>query len=228
MTTALPVLQLRSVAKSFPSPQGRVDVLRCIDLTVHAGDFVMITGPSGSGKSTLLHLSALLDSPTGGRVVFEGREVSGMDEKDLCAIRKLKIGMVFQKDCLLHHRSALENVIFRFRYTGIASEEARDRAARAMAEVGLESIQSRSVRVLSGGEMQRVAIARAVAIRPALLVADEPTGNLDAAAAHEVMQSFRTLNRQGITILMVTHNQGLLGFCSRHVVCEEGKLADAL
>jgi ABC-type lipoprotein export system ATPase subunit len=224
--TARPVLRMEAVARAFPSPQGRVDALRRVDLAVHPGDFVAITGPSGSGKSTLLHLAALLDAPSGGRVVFEGRDTSGLEEKDLCEIRKSKIGMVFQKFCLLPHRSALENVAFRFRYTGAPAAAARELAAQALAEVGLESVQHREVRVMSGGEMQRVAIARAVALRPSLLVADEPTGNLDAASARGVMEAFRLLNGRGITVLMATHNRSLLEYCSRHLECRDGELAD--
>jgi putative ABC transport system ATP-binding protein len=196
-----------------------------VDLTVRAGDFVMVTGPSGSGKSTLLHLAALLDHPSEGRLVFEGRDVSALAETELCGIRKHRIGMVFQKYCLLPHRSVLENVLFRFRYTGHTPERARAAALGALRQMDMEAVLNRPARVLSGGEMQRVAIARAVALRPALLVADEPTGNLDAGTAGAVMQCFRTLHREGLTILMVTHNAALLPFCTRHLLCRDGELA---
>jgi putative ABC transport system ATP-binding protein len=224
MNAPAPVLQMSGVAKSFPSAQGRVEVLRRIDLCVEPAEFLMITGPSGSGKTTLLHLAALLEAPTSGRVLFENRELSGADETELCALRRQRIGIVFQRFCLLPHRSVLANVLFRFRYTGVPRSEARDRAEAALAELGLSAILHRPVRLLSAGEMQRVAIARAAALPPALLLADEPTGNLDRAAADAVMESFQRLHRQGITILMVTHNAQLLSLATRHLLCRDGEL----
>ncbi|MBP7829257.1 MAG: ATP-binding cassette domain-containing protein [Kiritimatiellae bacterium] len=224
MSSAAPVLQLAGVRKSFPSPAGRVDVLKGVDLEISRGDFVMITGPSGSGKTTLLNLAALLDFPTEGRVTFGGRQVSGLGEEALCDLRKQAIGVVFQRFCLLAHRTVVQNVLFRFRYVGGDEEENRRAAARALNTVGLADLADRPVRVLSAGEMQRVAIARAVALRPELLVADEPTGNLDAASAGAVMDCFRRLNADGLTVLLVTHNEALLRYATRHLVCVEGAL----
>ncbi len=218
------VLDMRGVTRSFPGPSGPVDVIKGIDLTIEPGDFVMITGPSGSGKSTFLNLAGLMDKPTSGEVLFNGQKVSGFDEQQLCTIRKKHIGFVFQKFCLLSFRSAFENVLFRFRYMHLEREEEREHALRALEDVGLSSIQDRSVRVLSAGEQQRVAIARAVALKPDLLLADEPTGNLDQASADSVMACFRKLNEQGITIVMVTHNERLLTYASRHMRCLGGML----
>jgi putative ABC transport system ATP-binding protein len=219
-----PVLEMRGVRKSFLAPQGAVDVLRGVDLVVSPGEFLMVTGPSGSGKTTLLNIASLLDQPTAGEVLFRGERVSDMDEEALCDVRKHRMGMVFQRFCLLPHRTAFENVLFRFRYVDEEEGDARNRAAAALETVGLAAVADRTTRKLSVGEMQRVAIARAVALRPDLLVADEPTGNLDAATAEGVMDCFRRLNGQGITILMVTHNESLLSYASRHLKCRNGAL----
>ncbi len=222
-----PVVRFAGVGKRFPAPAGAVEVLRRIDLQVQPGDFVAITGPSGSGKSTLLHLAALLDRPTAGTVHFNGQAVSGLSEDALSALRKTGVGMVFQKYCLLPHRSVLDNVLFRFRYVDHDRRAARNRALEALDVVGMGRLADRQARLLSGGEMQRVAIARAVALRPKLLVADEPTGNLDSAASRVVMDSLERLNREGLTILLVTHNEALLGYCSRQLRCEQGMLREA-
>ncbi|MCZ7591734.1 MAG: ABC transporter ATP-binding protein [Kiritimatiellae bacterium] len=224
--SAGPVLSMRGVWKSFATPRGPVHVLRGVDLEIEPGSFVVITGPSGSGKSTFLNLASLLDTPTQGVVQFAGRVTSTLNEKELCELRKERLGMVFQKFCLLTHRSALENVLFRFRYLAVPHTEAQKSSERALARVGLAAQADQPTRLMSGGEMQRVAIARAVAQRPDLLVADEPTGNLDRAAAESVMEVFRDLNADGITILLVTHNESLLRFATRHLVCADGRLKD--
>ena len=216
---AAPILAMQSVSKTFPGPRGGVAVLAGVDLAVYPGEFVVITGPSGSGKTTFLHLAALLDRPTTGRIVFRGEDVSGLDEERLREVRKRAVGMVFQSFHLLRRRTALENVLFRFRYLDVPRAEARARAGDALARLGLAGQSDRAVRLLSVGEMQRVAIARAIALPPALLLVDEPTGNLDADAAGTVMEHFRALNRQGITILMATHNPALLAFGGRHLRC---------
>lgn len=226
MRNISPVLEMRDVTKSFGTSAGRVDVLRGVDLLVERGDFLAITGPSGSGKSTLLNLAALLDHPTSGFVWLDGQDVSGLDSEQVCDVRKMKVGMVFQQFHLLPHRSVLENVMFRFRYTERPREETIRDSQSALKTVGLATLADRTARVLSGGEMQRVAIARALALRPALLVADEPTGNLDRAAAESVMDFFQRMNRDGMTILLVTHNENLLRYCTRHVVCADGRLEE--
>jgi putative ABC transport system ATP-binding protein len=227
INTADPVLRFEGVRKSFSALHGRVEVLRGVDLTVNAGEFIAITGPSGSGKSTLLHLASLLDYPTTGNITFEHNQVTDLEETQLCELRKYRVGMVFQNYCLLPHRSVLDNVMFRFRYVDHDLKEAGQKALAVLRAMGLEEIVDRPARLLSGGEMQRVAIARAVALRPRLLVADEPTGNLDAASTCLVMESFKRLHNDGLSILLVTHNESLLGYCTRHVVCEDGKIKEA-
>ena len=172
MTATTPILQIRNMTRSFPTPDGHAEVLRGVNLTVERGEFLMITGPSGSGKSTILNLAAMLDTPTSGKIVFQGREVSRLHDQDLCGIRKKEIGMVFQRFCLLPHRSVLDNVLFRFRYIGDIPDNAKGRAHDILNEMGLDKIKNHPARLLSAGEMQRTAIARAVVLNPSLLVAD--------------------------------------------------------
>ena len=219
-----PIVQMVNVTKGYPTPQGFYPVLGNIQLSIGRGEFVVVTGPSGSGKSTLLNLASLLDKPSAGDVLFNGHPVSGMPEESLCHCRGEKIGMVFQRFCLLPHRSALENGLFRFRYLGGEQEGSRARALEALDFVGLRPLAERPARLLSAGEMQRVAIARALVVKPDLLVADEPTGNLDGDSTVAVMNCFKKMNEEGITLLMVTHNDGLLRYASRHLVCKNGAL----
>jgi putative ABC transport system ATP-binding protein len=214
------------VSKCFPAPGGAVEALREVSLELAAGEFVAITGPSGSGKSTLLHVAALLEPPTSGEVWLDGEDVARLSERQLAARRGGKIGMIFQKFCLLPHRSVLDNVLFRFRYTRHPRAAARALACAALELVGLRERMEHKARLLSGGEMQRVAIARAIALPPRLLAADEPTGNLDRAAAEGVMHCLRELNGRGATILLVTHNEALLRHCSRHLRLEDGLLVN--
>lgn len=220
-------LEMQGVSRHFPSPSGTVIALRRIDFKIEPGEFVAISGPSGSGKTTLLHLAALLDRPTAGDMFFDGGSVAGMNDEEIDSLRKVRVGMVFQAFHLLPRRSVMENVRFRFRYQDIEPDEEQQRAVEALAWVGMEKLADREVRWLSGGEMQRVAIARAVAGRPALLLADEPTGNLDRTNTRAVMECFERLHHAGITILMVTHNEGLLSFASRHIHCRDGVLEEA-
>jgi len=227
MTPAMPILEMRGVPKSFPGPAGPVSVLRGVDLAVDEGDFVAVTGPSGAGKTTLLMLAGLLDRPTGGTILFDGADVSGRDENWLCHYRRRKVGVVFQRFSLLPQRTVLENVLFRFRYLEHDRKQAGRQAREALEVMGLADKAQRRARLLSSGEMQRVAIARAVAEPPRLLLADEPTGNLDRDATRVVMDCFRRLNASGLTIMMVTHNEDLLEYCTRHLVCRDGRAEEA-
>jgi len=167
---------------------------------------------------------ALSPEPTPGDAEYPGPAFHYKAAPQMCHLRKKKIGMVFQKYCLLPHRTVLENVLFRFRYVDHDRVDAERRSIRVLETMGLMSITNRSARFLSGGEMQRVAIARAVALEPRLLIADEPTGNLDRAAANSVMDCFKRLNEAGITILMATHNEALLNSCTRHLLCQGGSI----
>ncbi|HMP89270.1 MAG TPA: ABC transporter ATP-binding protein [Kiritimatiellia bacterium] len=226
MIDSVATLDLKRVSRLFPSPGGDVTALQSVDFLLQPGEFVAISGPSGSGKTTLLHLAALLDRPTGGELLFRGNSVMQMTEDQVGELRKFHIGMVFQAFHLMPRRTVLENVRFRFRYQAISPGEEEQRAREALSWVGMDHLAAREVRWLSGGEMQRVAIARAVAGRPSLLLADEPTGNLDHANSMAVMNCFEQLHSAGITILMVTHNEGLLSFASRHLHCRDGRLED--
>jgi len=216
---------MAGVTRTFHDSRGPVPVLRGVNLSVTPGEFVIITGPSGSGKTTLLNIVSMLDRPTSGRSLFCGRDVNGLSDAELCETRGRRIGMVFQNFHLLPYRSAFQNILFRWRYIKPGKNAPGPSADEALARVGLADIRHRQVRLLSAGEMQRVAIARAVALPPTLLVADEPTGNLDGSAADTVMKCFRALNADGITILMVTHNEHLLEYGTRHLVCDAGILA---
>ena len=224
MNSTTTVLSAENVAKHYAAPGGFVPVLRKVNLAIKEGEFIIITGPSGSGKTTFLNLAGLLDKPSSGRMIFDGEDTTCMNEDQLCEARKHKVGMVFQKFCLLAHRSALENVVFRFRYMGQDTGEVRRKSEDALKAMGLADLAWKPARLLSSGEQQRVAIARAVAVKPRILLADEPTGNLDRPAACAVMECFRQLNRGGITIVMVTHNEALLTYATRHVTCADGNI----
>ncbi len=220
-------LRLADVRKTFRAPAGAVEVLRGVSLVLGAGEFGVITGPSGSGKTTLLMVAGLLQPADAGQVWFDGRDVSGLDERERADVRKRGVGMVFQKFCLLPHRSALDNVEFRFRYLERDARAARESSAAALERVGLAHKARQAARLLSAGEMQRVAIARALALPPQLLLADEPTGNLDPAAATRVMDLFRELNRAGTSILLVTHNPEWVAPGTIHWTMHDGRLARA-
>ena len=220
-------LRLEGVRKAFRGAAGAVEVLRGVELALGAGEFGVITGPSGSGKTTLLMVAGLLLPPDGGRIWFDGQEVTGLGEGELAEVRKHGVGMVFQKFCLLPHRSALDNVRFRFRYLDHDPREALRLSEAALERVGLADKARQAARLLSAGEMQRVAIARALALPPQLLLADEPTGNLDPAAATRVMDLFRELNREGTSILLVTHNPEWVAPGTIHWTMHDGRLARA-
>ncbi len=216
------ILKLENVSKSFATPRGPVTVLKAVNLTLYPGEFVALMGPSGSGKTTFLNLAALLDRPSSGTIHFGSQDVSALDEPGLNTLRKHRIGMVFQRFCLLSHRTVLENVLFRFRYLDVPRHQALPLARAALDEMKLSLHAHQPARLLSGGEMQRTAIARAVAAPPDLLLVDEPTGNLDHDSAEAVMQCFQTLNRRGMTILLATHNPALLKYCNRCLTCRDG------
>ena len=218
------LIELERVSKSYPGPP-RVDALIDVDLSAAAGDSVAVVGPSGSGKSTLLHIMGALDRPSGGSVRLDGNDISGMSDKQLSGLRANLIGFVFQDFFLLSGTTALENVAQGLLYRGIATKERRERAAVALARVGLEERMDHLPTQLSGGERQRVAIARAILGNPAVVFADEPTGNLDSKTGAGIVDVLLDLNAAGTTVVVITHDREVAGRFGREVSILDGRIA---
>jgi putative ABC transport system ATP-binding protein len=219
-----PVVSLERVTKVYCSGEARVEALRGIDLRILGGEFVAIAGTSGSGKSTLMNILGCLDRPSGGRYLLAGRDVSALDGRALARVRNRTIGFVFQSFNLLPRTTALENVELPLVYAGRPRRERRERAAAALARMGLGDRMFHHPNQLSGGQQQRVAIARALVCEPRLLLADEPTGNLDSQTSVEMMDLFQELNLQGMTIVLVTHDPDIAACAGRLVVVKDGAL----
>ncbi|MEU6144267.1 ABC transporter ATP-binding protein [Streptomyces sp. NPDC047081] len=220
------MLEFRGVGRTYPGPPP-VTALRPADLSVRRGDFVTVSGPSGSGKSTFLNIAGLLDTPTEGTCLLDGIDVGGLADADRTAVRGRRIGFVFQSFHLLPHRTAQENVELGMVYAGVPGRERAERASAALRDVGLGHRRAALPGRLSGGERQRVAIARALAVRPALLLCDEPTGNLDSATAETVLTLLDELNDQGMTLVMITHDQTVAARGSRRVTIRDGVLNES-
>ena len=217
------LLELRDIHKTFATGGGAVRALRGLSLTVEAGEFVALVGPSGSGKSTLMHLIGLLDRPTSGTYLFEGDDVSRSSRSALAALRNRRIGFVFQGFHLLPRQTAWENVTLPLLYAGAPARERRRRALALLERVGLADRAHHRPNQLSGGQQQRVAIARALANEPRLLLADEPTGNLDSATGAEILAEFRRLHRDTAqTIVLVTHDAIVAESAQRVVALRDG------
>ena len=201
------LIELKNICKSYPLEGLNLKILKGINLQIESGEFVAIMGPSGSGKSTLMNILGCLDKPTSGHYQLDGKNVEKLSPDELAEIRNQKIGFVFQGFNLLSRTTALENVELPMVYAQVPAEERRERAVKALKQVGLDKRMYHQPNQLSGGQQQRVAIARAIVGRPGLILADEPTGNLDSKNGGEVLQILDELHRDGATIIMVTHSQ---------------------
>jgi putative ABC transport system ATP-binding protein len=220
------VIKLEEIHKIYHTGEVDVHAVRQVSLEIQHGEFVAVMGASGSGKSTLMNMLGCLDRPTKGRYLLDGTDVSQLDRDELADIRNAKIGFVFQGFNLLARTSALENVELPMLYVHrrIAGSEQRERAVKALEIVGLAARADHHPNQLSGGQQQRVAIARALVNQPALLLADEPTGNLDSQTSIEIMGVFQKLNDQGITIVMVTHELDIASYTKRNIIMRDGRL----
>ncbi len=222
---ARPVIELDHIHKTYTMGDVEVHALRGVSLTIREGEFVAIMGTSGSGKSTTMNILGCLDRPTRGSYTLDGQDVSKMTKDERADIRSQKLGFVFQGFNLLSRTSAMENVELPMLYAGIDTQERQKRATEALAAVGLAGREQNHPNQLSGGQQQRVAIARALVNHPAMILADEPTGNLDSRTSIEVMEIFQRLNReQGITLILVTHEPDIAEYAQRVVVFKDGKI----
>ena len=223
----MPLVELKNVKKSFRLGGEQVEILHGIDLVVEKGEFVAMMGPSGSGKSTTMNILGCLDKPTSGQYFLGGRDVSKLKSDQLSAIRNSTIGFVFQGFNLLQRTSAVENVELPMLYAGVHAKERRERAKEALVRMGLGERLYHEPSQLSGGQQQRVAIARGIVNHAPILMADEPTGNLDSKTSDEIMRLFQQLNREeGITIILVTHEPDVAAFAGRELVFRDGVILE--
>jgi putative ABC transport system ATP-binding protein len=221
-----PVLETKNLCKSYLIGDTVIKAVCNVNLVINRGDFMSITGKSGSGKSTLMHMLGLLDTPTSGELILNGKNTKGMNEKELARIRNSEIGFVFQTFNLLQRTTVLENVILPLTYSKVPKEKHEEMALEVIKQVNLEHRLNNRSNELSGGERQRVAIARALINNPSLILADEPTGNLDSKTGDEIEKIFLDLNKKGITIVLVTHDQDLAKIAKREIVLKDGEIID--
>ncbi len=221
------VILLRAITRDFKLGGQTVQVLKGIDLNIQRGEYVALMGPSGSGKSTLMNLLGCLDTPTSGTYVLADRDVSGMAEQELAEVRNQEIGFVFQTFNLIPRQSALDNVALPLVYAGIGKEERLERATEVLRSVGLGDRMHHQPNQLSGGQRQRVAIARALVNKPSLILADEPTGNLDSTTSDEILKLFDEIHAAGNTLVVVTHEEDVARHAKRVIRLRDGIIADA-
>jgi len=222
-----PLIQVHDLVKVYSLGEAEVQALRGVSLSIHRGEFVAIMGASGSGKSTFMNILGFLDPPTSGQYFLEGVNGENLSRDELAEIRNRKIGFVFQGFNLLSRTAAIENVELPLIYAGTSASKRKEMAQKAIAAVGLKGREYHQPNQLSGGEQQRVAIARALVNEPSILLADEPTGNLDTKTSEEIMRIFQRLNHDmGITIIMITHEPDIASFAKRIIVFRDGKVMD--
>jgi putative ABC transport system ATP-binding protein len=219
-----PVIRIEDLHKSYRTSAGSFPALKAVTLSIVAGEFVAIMGPSGSGKSTFMNILGCLDKPSSGRYLLDGRDIENLGKDELAALRNRTIGFVFQGYNLLQRMSLLDNVALPLIYCGVEPEQRRHRAQELLAKVGLADKATSLPNQISGGQQQRVAIARALVNHPRLILADEPTGNLDSRTSEEIMVLFDELNREGITIVLVTHEEDIARHARRQVRFLDGRI----
>ncbi len=218
------ILEAKNITKTYKVGDNEIHAVDDISLKIHEGEYIAIVGKSGSGKSTLMHLIGLLDTPTSGQVLLHGKDVSKLDEAKLARIRNKEIGFVFQSFNLLQRATAIENVELPLKYGDIPKKEWKTRAEDMLKLVDLIDRKNNKSNELSGGQKQRVAIARALVNEPSIILADEPTGNLDTKTGESIIRLFEKLNKQGKTIVLVTHDEDLAKHAKRQIVIKDGKL----
>jgi putative ABC transport system ATP-binding protein len=224
MNKKKPIIQLSDITKAYGSGEHEYLALKGITFAINEGEFVAIMGPSGSGKSTTMHIIGALDTPTSGRYILNGQNISTYSEDQLADIRNKEIGFIFQSFNLLPRTSVLENVKRPMMYGNIPAGKRDERAMECLRLVHLEEKAHNLSNQISGGQIQRVAIARALVMNPAILLADEPTGNLDSKTSHEIMMFFRDLNREGHTIAIITHEKDVAEFAKRIIMLKDGTI----
>ena len=219
------IIQLESIVKNYKVGTQEVHALRSVSLDIHRGEYVAIMGASGSGKSTLMNVIGCLDTPTSGKYVLNNKDVSSLSDDDLAEIRNTEIGFVFQTFNLLPRNTALENVMLPLVYAGTKKQARHEQAVATLTEVGLEDRMEHRPNELSGGQRQRVAIARALVNNPTILLADEPTGNLDSKISEEIMKLFAEIHKKGNTLIMVTHEEDIAHHAHRIIRLKDGEIA---